>query len=286
MYDFLHTVDWIVDDPVPVARAFATRFGLPAVRDDFVQDLPSHGYEAVFSRAGVRMPDAPTRLEFIAARPVAHHPGCSVAPIALADRLQGGRAQRTHATVVCATDIEAAVDELRSRGTPVWTEPTCEHLPHTRAWIGWSDGRYVPGYDAGILLELIPTAALGERLVESVTATAAPSTRITRRVHLVADLDEATRQLDRCCALVPTRPVSTDAAIGARVAHFGFRHPAGASFELASPEGDGPASEYFALWGPGPFLTSLVAGDIDDAPGSIVRDDPDLPGIVVEVVGR
>jgi hypothetical protein len=244
------------------------------------------------------MTEAPTRLEFITGRDVVARPGCSPAPLRITDAMQPGRAQRTHATVLCAADFDGAVDDLRRRGTPVWVEPGCEHLPHNRAWIGWRDGEYVPGFEAGTLLELIPTAALGDRIVESVAAIDVPAVpRITRRVHLVDDLDATVRLLARTSGLEPVRSLDADTALGAVTATYGFAHPRSATFELAEPRGDGPAGDYYRAWGAGPFVTGLATVDpqsaasmaesrgarVDTARTHPIVEHDALPGVVVSL---
>ena len=54
MYDFLHTVDWIVDDPIMVARAFAARFGLPDVRGSMCSLADASGGTRTNSRPSPR----------------------------------------------------------------------------------------------------------------------------------------------------------------------------------------------------------------------------------------
>ena len=303
VFDFLHAVDWIVDDPVAVAERLSAVFGLPEVRADFEQTLPTHGYQAVFSRVSSRMVDAPTRLELIDARPVVAQEGCSVAPLAEVAGLQARRPQRTHATVVCVADVEGFVESARSRGAPVWVEPGCEHLPHPRAWVGWTDGgTYVPGFDGGLWFEVIATSALGPRMVESVAFAGRnpAAARVGRRVHLVGDLDATVRTLEASTGFAPDGPLRRDDRLGGRVATYRFAHAASADLELVQPRGDGPAADYFATWGEGPLLTTFAVPDAEATAAGAVeagatpaegwetghttvfRDDA-LGGILVEI---
>lgn len=269
MIDFLHAVDWIVPDPAPAAERFATTLDLPPVRSSWLQTLPTHRYSAVFSRTAPTLAASPTRLEFIAAHDESPPSGeCSVAPLTTIAGWQGRRPQRWHATVVCVDDLDEFVDGLRRRGTPVWVETTCEHLPHPRAWVGWSErGRsYVPVFDGGLLLEAIPTSALGGR-ADPVPEDAGDGTRVARRVHMVCDIDTVLRALATHVGLEPADRVGVDDRLGARVARFGFDHPRGAALEIAEPLLEGPARAYLDRWGEGPFVTTLEVEDPDAVAG-------------------
>jgi hypothetical protein len=303
VFDFLHAAGWIVPDPERSARRFAEVFGLPPFREEWVQRLPSHGYEAVFMRTGSSLGAAPTRVEFIT-RVEPDAEACSVAPIDTLARWQRRRPQRNHATVLCVEDPEQLADDLRRRSVPVWTEPGCAHMAHARRWIGWLDGGrlQVPVHDGGLVLEFLETAALGRRVVASVAAPPPEplESRLDRRVHLVADVEAVVRTVERTLALEPAEPIAVDAVLGGRRAQYRFRHPAGAALELVEPAGDGPARRYLERWGEGPWLTTVrvdapdavVAGvrerggrvDAELAGrGAVVVEVPELPGLLAEV---
>lgn len=265
--DMLHTVDWIVDAPRASAQLVSDVLGTPPAPDRWVHRLESHQYEAVFLKTTDDLAQAPTRLEFIRAlESDSVDDGCSAAPVRLVQGLQRPRPQLTHATVVCVADFDVYTEFLRARGTPVRIETPCEHLPHQRGWIGWTfDGsRWIPGHDHGLFLEYIPSAVLGRRVAASVDADPPPrQPRITRRVHLVEDLDATVADLDRWMGIVPASDVVVDRGLGARVASFDFGHPASAALALAQPHGDGLAAEHVASWGVGPWLTSFALPDPD-----------------------
>lgn len=265
MIDLLHAVDWIVDAPRDTAQLFSEVLSIPPAPHQWVHRLEPHEYEAVFMKTTDDLAQAPTRLEFIVAlEPRPAGGGCSAAPVRLVQSLQRPRPQLTHATVLCVADFEAYTESLRARGTSVWVETPCDHLPHRRGWVGWThDGvRWLPGDDHGLFFEYIPSSVLGRRVPASVASAEAPtSPRVTRRVHLVEDLDTAVAGLDRRMGLVPADDVQVDQDLGARIATYDFGHRASASLVLAEPSGDGPAADYVAAWGGGPWLTSFAVPD-------------------------
>lgn len=304
MIDFLHAVDWVVPSPLASAHRLADVLGLPQVRKEWQQVLPTHGYDAVFSRVGGRMGDAPTRLEFISSIPVQRTEGCSVAPFDAVVASQGRRPQKTHASVVCVRDFDVFIDEAHSRGTPVWVEPGCHHLPHRRAWFGWSpEGpSYDASFDGGIFLEAIPTTALGEAIAATVAESESPGrdiARVIRRVHMVSDLTGTVRALERSVGMEPDGDLGNDNAIGITFARYRFGHRGSAALEVAQPLASGFARDYFDAWGPGPLLTTFQLPDptsclsraidvgverLTASTSSVVIGGVGLGGVVVEVV--
>jgi len=272
MIDFLHAVDWIVDNPRSCAEQVALCLHLPPMVESWTNRFDSHHYEATFLKAGDDLIQAPTRLEFIRATgPVSGTDRCSVAPIRQITRLQGARVQKTHATVLCVDDFDEYTEWLRSAGTDVWLEDPCEHLSQPRGWIGWTlDGRRrEPPFDSGLFLEYLPTRVLGRRLSTAIPdAEPSPTPRVTRRVHLVEDLDGTLRALEGKARLTPSGPVTVDRVLSARIARFTWTSGTGAALELAEPVGGGAAGDYWAQWGGGPWFTGVAvhdAGSVNEA---------------------
>jgi hypothetical protein len=84
--------------------------------------------------------------------------------------------------------------------------------------------------------------------------------RIVAREHLVEDLDETLRILERNLRWVP---VSVDERDGARRAVLPFLAPRSARLELVEPTGPGAVAEAYEEVGPGAWTVRISVVDVD-----------------------
>jgi hypothetical protein len=306
----LHSPDFLVADADAAVARVVERAGLPCPDPAWTQEFPGHGYRAIFARVHRSRPFAPTRLEFIAARPVPE-PADPAVPRAYIDayrRAQGGRPLKTHATVFTTSDIEGVIERVARRGLRHRVDPTTPELPHLRLWVGVTPddpGGYRPDDDAGLFFEAIPTQGLLLRSAPGDPPPAPPEplapgqmARVLAREHLVRDLDEALGTLSRNLDFEVDGPVREEAG-GVRRAVLAVTMPHAARLELVQPvEPDAEAGRYLARWGPGPYYTRIaVAGleakaddlrrrrtDFHVAPGEPARLRVDLEGVLLEFV--
>lgn len=174
----------------------------------------------------------------------------------------------------------------------------CEHLPQLRGWIGWTDDgrRPTSAAEGGLFLEYIPTSVLGRKVAGSFDGPVdIHGPRVSRRVHIVDDLDGVVKQLEAQAALVPTGPIEVNESLSAAVARYELRHAAGATLELVEPRGSGAADDYRSAWGEGPWFTGLAvpgahaiaeAALLAGATPGHARDDPLIeiePGMLFEL---
>ena len=309
---FLNSADWFVGDPSHAVARVRELVGFQASSRDLTFQLPTHRFDARFFCAEDPMTVAPTKLEFIDASNKHDYDDeppnkCDSPPLLAIERLQGSRPQKTHATNIVVENFDETLSWFQERDIPLYIEKECEHLPFQRGWVGWTESgaRYIPGFDAGLFIEVIPIEAfpakMGEAVARSVRGVDGVS-RVGARTFLVDDLENAAKILQTTLGIRPDGIASQDAFLGVRKLTFSFRHAGGAQLVLAVPVMDGPARGYFSKWGAGLFTTELRFVDPEaiarhasskgarieklthgEYPRALISDDLELPGVVLEL---
>lgn len=262
MYDLLVSADIVADDPDRWAGLFTAALDLPVPRPRAFLEPDGHGFRAAWVRVRPSLGESPTRVELIGARPrTAPHDYVQ-------ERIeaQGDRPVRTHATVL-AGDIDAILERIRDCGVRHRITPPGPDFPFRRLWIGVSDDEptvYLPETDAGLWLEVVPTAYCGVP-VEAVAATERADVpgvrRVASRRFLVSDLTTSLNQLETGLGLVPAEVFGHD---DVDVASFAFNASNSATLELVGPrDHTSELGGYLAEHGPGPHAVVLGVGDLD-----------------------
>jgi hypothetical protein len=260
----LNAADWVVPDLEDAGGRLVEL--LPELRTTGLSRIPEHDFDSVFLRGTADHAAAPTRFQLVRLPDAPSGPadGCAWAPFQPMQDLQGrDRDQRIHGTVLAVHDFDDAVAGLLERGIAVHVEHECAHLPYRRAWLGWSGRDRVEGVDGGLFVEFIPIEVFPRAVRESVTQPVAgpePSLRVAGRLHLVESLDAAVAQLTELVGLGEPQPYE-DEPLGVSAARWTFGHPGSAVLEVAEPAGAGPAADYLAAQGVGPWLTTLECAD-------------------------
>jgi hypothetical protein len=298
MFQLLLSADLLLDDADLGAHQLTERLGLPASRPSWRQSFAGHGFVANWLRVHPSLAVAPTRLETISLTE-----GDATADPLFADYVRSliafqgrHRPQKSHGTVLVTSDLPSVIEMLARLRVPFRLAPWSDAMAFDRVWTGVTpeDPRYRPAADGGLMLELLPLEALGlpaEVFAETPPAPTDPAPeellRITRRSHLVRDLDASVRALARL-GLEPAEPVRADDVARRAIYRFAIGH--GAALELLGPrDAASLAGRYLAMWGPGPFTTTIAVQELDAKRAdlerrgtrTVLRHDDDGPVLAV-----
>ncbi|MFT4082203.1 MAG: VOC family protein [Nocardioides sp.] len=265
MYDALVSADIVVSETDEAAALLVDLLGLPAPRPAAYLEPAGHGFRAVFLRLRPSLRVAPTQLELITPRPRTEpHDHVEERIVAQADR-----PVRTHATVL-AGDTDAVLERLRTRGVRHRITEPSEDFPFPRIWIGVTAREplaYDAGVDAGLWLEVVPSASAGiEPVAEPDVEASRGVRRIRARRFLVGDIDAAVQALARSMGLAPSA-FSWEG--GEAWATYTFGNASSAALELLRPAVGTAAGEFWERWGDGPHAIVFEAGDLDYLAGRL-----------------
>lgn len=273
MLDLLLSADYMVPDPDRLADIFMKRLGLPPQPPTARQNFENHPWLAHFLQVHPALAVAPTTLE-----PQCHvHWPNSIDPQfdtfleSLKDFQGRHRPILAHATVLCATDMDRTIDRLMQRGIPIRIAQWSDRLPFDRFWIGVTPEHpvYEPTYDGGLMIEVIPTAAVEQNL-GGLEAPPEPVTkpgemiRVVNRGFIVRDLDRTLQALSTSLDLEPSEPVTFHADEGYRRARIRFGLANSSTLDLLQPiRRAGDLGYYLHVWGPGPYYARIAVDGLD-----------------------
>ncbi|MGE0880980.1 MAG: hypothetical protein AB7L13_11570 [Acidimicrobiia bacterium] len=274
-FDLLLSADLSVDDADRVAALLVAKLGLPQPAASWVHDWPETEYKAYFLRTNPRRIGAPTAIEIIGP-----HPATGFSPhLGATHRRQGDRPVKTHSTVFSVPDVLAVSARLTAKQVPHWLRLD-EDQPNSfpRIWVGQSGDEpefYDASFDAGLVVEYVPTGVLGlrpdalEPVVDTSIAAGAP-VRVASRSFVVDRLDAAVEVLDRVLDLRPEAVFESDAD-ACRVAEYRGTIAAGASLRLLEPTGAGIAHDFLDKWGAGAFTIAIAVNGLAAAAAGLTE---------------
>jgi hypothetical protein len=214
------------------------------------------GIKAQFCRVHPSYVVAPTLLELVAAGEVPPEASHSF-PVAEIAAKQGSRPVKIHATGIGlpAAALHDLGRHLQQLDVPHW-------------YLGAGDtARLVISDDvAGLFIEAIPSGELrlgedGFQGPADIPSDATPEAmvRIVARQHLVANLEETLRVLERT---MRWQPAQVDDEPGCRRAIMAFSAPRSARLELVQPTGPGRVQEAYDELGPGAWTVRIAVVDV------------------------
>jgi hypothetical protein len=267
--DLLVSADFWTLQPDLLAEQLTADMGLPAVRDNWIQEYQGYGYRAIFARVNLVRQDAPTAVELIGPRPVplAARGRYPVSPSFAYAEIQKQRPIQTHSTVVAYDDLDELEDLLRTMGVRFRLEPPSDRLPFPRYWVGVTNESpldYRPDCDAGLFLEFVPTAALhfpAEAAADRAVPNKGRMTRILHRQWLVDDLEQTLDLLTRSLTWEASAIVDEG---DYRYAELPVNNSRSATIRLVQPTA-ADSSQMLDLkrWGAGPYYTRVGVDDLD-----------------------
>jgi len=310
VFDCLVSADLSVTDPEAVAALLVDKLGLPPWEPNWVHDLPSRGYLAYFLRPHRDRTTAPTAVEVVGPHPKLGYDGWG-SHLRGAHELQGDRPMKTHSTVCSVSDVGEYATRLRSAGVPFVYDGGSDELPFEKLWVGRVAGtqyRYDPSFDAGLMIELVPTTVMRLRPVDDAYKPPKVSdgdiVRVATRSFIVDDVDRSARVLQTTFGWEPS-DLGYVAADGSRVVTFAGRVAASASLELMQPsDDDSPAAWYYSRFGAGAYRITFAVnglgaaarklddrgvlyttgGPLNDQPVRLRIDPASLGGLVIDLV--
>lgn len=253
-YQLLTSISVVVEDIPSAVSTLIDALGIGVPKPHWY--VEGSGIKAQFCRVHPSYVVAPTLLELVTAAEVP--PDASHAfPVAEIAAKQGHRSVKIH-----ATGIGMPALALHDLGRHL------EQLGVSHWYLGTGDtARLVISDDlAGLFVEAIPSAEL--RLGEEgfhgwadVPAGAAPEAmvRIAARRHLVADLEETLRVLDRTMRWKPAKVVNEP---GCRRAIMALSAPRSAQLDLVQPDGPGRVQDAYDELGPGAWTIRIAVVDV------------------------
>ncbi|WP_216898240.1 hypothetical protein [Nocardia alni] len=283
MYDALVSADIVTDDPDGAADRLVALFDLPVPRPSAYQEPDGHGFRAVWLRVAPSMSAAPTRIELIGPRPrVLPHDYVEERVVA-----QGDRPIRTHATVL-AGDVEAVLGHLRRAGVRHRITPASEDFDFPRVWLGVSADDptgYRQQTDAGLWLEVVPTASSGLSAGGAPRPAEGPGVRRIRARRFI--VDDAVRSVRALAENLALEAASLRRTEGGTIARYVFGNPYSAALELCEPAAGSELDAFGRTWGPGPHAIVLEVGSLEamaaalTARGVPVRRSHDADGLPI-----
>jgi hypothetical protein len=254
MYQLLTSISVIVEDIPSAVSTLIDAIGIGVPKPHWY--VEGSGIKAQFCRVHPSYVVAPTLLELVAAGEVPPDASHSF-PVAEIAAQQGSRPIKIHASGigVPAVDLHDLGRHLQHLDVPHW-------------YLGAGDtARLVIGDDlAGLFIEVIPSAEL--RLGEDgflgpadipLDATPEMMVRIVARQHLVADLEESLRGLDRTMRWKPAHVADEP---GSRRAIMAFSAARSAQLELVQPTGPGRVQQAYDELGPGAWTIRIAVVDV------------------------
>jgi hypothetical protein len=272
VFDLLMSADLSVEGVDATAATIVAVFGLPEPRRSWVHDTPEAGVRTYFLRPQLDRANAPTTIEVIGPHPEG---GWSESLRAIHE-LQGDRPMKTHATVFGVPEVEPYVTRLDDLGIPYRLDPGVEGpLPFPKLWVGQQHRddvtTYVGTHDAGLVVELIPTAPL---LLPADVATPPAMdvpegavVRIASRSFLVDNVETAAAMIERTFGWQPSGGVGMSDVDHCRVGSYRGAFPGSGALELLEPTGDGPAADYHSRFGPGAYRITFAVNGLAAAAG-------------------
>ena len=274
MFDALVAADLSVDDPDESARQLVDVLGLPESKPSWTIDVPGQ-FKVHFLRPNHRRVGAPTYLEVIGP-----HPEGGYDPwFTHLHALQGARPMKTHSMNFAVPEPLELVERFRSLGVQYRLGEAIpdEESPYTRLFVGQSPSdpnNYDPTFDAGLMIEFVPTWALALRdeTVQSIIpeglASGAPI-RVASRAVIVGDLDATVATLEHYLDLAPSRYIDSPIE-NIRVAVYEGSIASSARFEIMSPVGDGPVADHLAQFGDGHYRVAMSVNGLSHAVDRLV----------------
>jgi hypothetical protein len=270
VFDLLMSADLSVEDVVATATTIVASFGLPEPRPSWVHDMAAEGALTYFLRPHLDRANAPTVMEVIGPHPSG---GWNEGLRAIHD-LQGDRPMKTHATVFGVAEVEPYAERFDRLGVPYRLDPGLEGpLPFPRLWVGQGhlDGvtTYVGHYDAGLVVELLPTAPLllppEVRAPPPAVAGEGAAVRVASRSFIVDDVGAAVALLERTFGWQPAEGVGSNEVDRCRVASYRGAFPGSGALELLEPVGESPVADHRARYGPGAYRITLAVNGLEAA---------------------
>jgi hypothetical protein len=177
---------------------------------------------------------------------------------------------RTHGTVFAVSDMEAAIERVRSGGFRHWLDAANDLVTQHRLWVGVSEAEkdvWIPGDDGGLLVELVETASLpgvmesADQAPPPLEAPPGTMTRIVARRWLVPDVEQSVARLHATfdCAIGDVR-CATD---GSETAPVLCAHPRSAVVDLVEPAPDSADADLVAACGPVPWTIVIAVDDLE-----------------------
>jgi hypothetical protein len=258
------SADLLVPDATGTLDQLDASLGIPRPKASWRQLWDGFGFDAYWCRLDPDLTAAPTRLEIISPAappdPALAHPHMQ----AIFDA-HGDRPAKAHSTPISVPDVDTLVERLARRGARFRLDPPIPELPLARLWIGVTadePARYLPGSDAGLRLEFLPTSGLG--LPPGMAAGRVPGhgkadgefTRVLARLFVTDDVSVTCRTL---AANFDWEPVSLT---GGR-ASFGFDVRLSGHVEVIEPSAASPERSVLDRWGPGPYGIRLGVRGLD-----------------------
>jgi hypothetical protein len=253
-YELLTSISMVVEDIPSAVSTLVDAIGIGVPKPHWY--VEGSGIRAQFCRVHPSYVVAPTLIELVTAAEVP--PDASHAfPVAEIAAKQGNRPVKIHATgiglpAVALYDLGRHLQQL---GVSHW-------------YLGAGDtARLVISHDlAGLFVEAIPSAELrlgdeGFHGLADVPAGITPEAmvRIAARRHLVADLEETLRVLDRTMRWKHARIVDEP---GCRRAIMALSAPRSAQLELVQPTGPGRVQDAYDELGPGAWTIQIAVADV------------------------
>jgi hypothetical protein len=181
---------------------------------------------------------------------------------------------KTHNTVFSVPDLDFYRHRLQEASVPFSYDPGSDALPFGKLWVGHVHDkggfRYHPEFDAGLFIELVPTASLrlpsgAESVPTQPGVEEGAVVRASARSFLVDNLDSTVRTVEKTLGW-PAPPLTTSRLDQCRVATYRPNLPGSASFELLEPSSSGgPVAEHRARYGSGAFRITFAVNGLEAA---------------------
>lgn len=269
MFDALVAADLSVADPDATARQLADVLGLPAPSAAWAIDLPGQ-LKVHFLRPNPRRISAPTYLEVIGP----HSDGGYDPWFTHLHALQGARPMKSHSMNFAVPEPLELVERFDAMGVQYRLGDAVpgEESPYTRLFVGQSPTdptNYDPTFDAGLIIEFVPTWALALRddttqLIIPEGLASGATVRVASRSVIVRDLDATVATLDRYLDLAPSRYLDSPSE-HMRVAVYEGSIASSGRFEIMSPRGDGRVADHLAQFGDGHYRVAMAVNGLADA---------------------
>jgi hypothetical protein len=271
-FELLVSADLLVPDVLATSQRLVSVLGLPQPKPRWLQDMPDEQHQVNWLRVRHDRALAPTAIEVIGPHPVTGW----AAPLETAHRSQGNRPMKTHNTVVGVEDAQAVIARLQRNDVAHFVDPGVGIRAFPRIWVGvWAQhGVYDPSFDAGLMIEILPTTVLALPEAQQGTPVsdvpAGHPVRVASRAFLVADMEQALGSIEKTLGWTPCSDVRESSSDQALVATFGGSMRHSATIELIQPTDDSsPAGERLRRYGPGADRITLAVNGIDAAAASL-----------------
>lgn len=280
--ELLVSADLLVEDADSAVRAYVDRLGFAEPRESWWHGGDGCGFRVVFLRTQHSVSAAPTRIEIMEPRSLdpARPASATLPHMPELFGLQQDRPSRTHGTVFATATMDEHITAVQELGTRHWLDAANDDYPHHRLWIGVTEeekGRWIPGDDGGLLIELVEYGILGPKVGASLHEPdptpwddLAPEAlvRVRARRWLVSDLGESRRRLAQHVGIDSSAPVAAKGLTWSRIIP---RHPRSATVDLIEPAPNTSDSDLVRKWGSVPDRIVIEVCNLDAKAQDLAR---------------